>query len=99
MSKKIYSEKLVARYLLNVIKEADGLIFKMHPITNKGIPDYLVHCNGHTFYVETKTTGKVCTEAQVFFHKMLKEQGIETYVLDVPVHTLKELQTLSYKTY
>ena len=73
MSKKIYSEKLVAKYLLNVIKEA--------------------------FYVETKTTGKLCTEAQVFFQRMLKEQGIETYVLDVPIHNLKELQTLSYKTY
>lgn len=99
MSKKIYSEKIVAKYLREAVEDAGGIIFKMHPITNIGIPDYIVHCNGHTFYVETKTTGEVCTVAQRYFHKLLKSRGIETYVLDVPVHNLKELQTLSYKTY
>ena len=85
MSRKIYSEKTVAKYLREAVGDAGGLIFKMHPITNIGIPDYIIHYDGQTFYVETKTTGEVCTDAQRYFHKLLKSRGIETYVLDVQI--------------
>jgi glycine cleavage system H lipoate-binding protein len=96
---KAASEASVARRLREVVKESGGLIFKMHPLTNKGIPDYLVHMAGRTFYVETKTTGEECSAAQVAMHAELKKHGIETYVLDSRLLCFHDLYAQSYKTY
>lgn len=93
------SEKLVAKHLVQAVKDAGGAIFKMHPLTNKGIPDYLVFYHGRTFFVETKTTGKTCEPAQIEFHKMLKEQGVETWVLDRKILNIHDLRLYAYKTY
>lgn len=51
-------EATVARNLRDAIKKANGLILKVHPLTFRGVPDYLVHVGGRTFYVETKRRGK-----------------------------------------
>lgn len=96
---KVWSEKLVAKHLVHAVQEAGGLIFKMHPLTNKGIPDYLIFIHGRTIFVETKTTGKLCEPAQVEFHKRLKEKNIETYVLDTKITNFYDLYTYAYKTY
>ena len=98
LSKK-WSEKLVADHLVRCVKEAGGLIFKQHPLTNKGIPDYLVFYRWQAFFVETKTTGEKCEPAQIEFHKILKEKGIETYVLDTKITNFFDLYTYAYKTY
>lgn len=92
-------EATVARHLRDAIKKANGLILKVHPLTFKGVPDYLVHVGGRTLYVETKTTGKTCSPAQREAHKILKEHGVETYVLDRRIVELDELFMYSYKTY
>lgn len=92
-------EATVARNLRDAIKKANGLIMKVHPLTFKGVPDYLIHVGGRTFYVETKTTGKTCSLAQIEAHKILKEHGVETYVLDRRIRELEELFMYSYKTY
>lgn len=96
---KVYSEKIVASHLVKVVQERGGLIFKQHPLTNKGIPDYLIHCMNNTFYVETKTTGKRCEPAQIEMHKRLKEKGIETYVLETKIDCYADLFLRAYKTY
>lgn len=96
---KVWEEKLVAKHLVKCVEEANGLIFKMHPLTNKGIPDYLIIMYGRTFFVETKTTGKRCEPAQVEFHKMLKAKGIETYTLDTKITNIHDLYVYGYKTY
>lgn len=96
---KVWSEKLVARHLVKCVEEAGGIIFKMHPLTNKGIPDYLIFIHKRTMFVETKTTGKNCEPAQVEMHKRLKAQGVETYVLDTKITNFYDLYTYSYKTY
>lgn len=96
---KRYQEKRVARYLKECVQEAGGLIFKQHPMTNAGIPDYIVHIHKRTFYIETKTTGGKCTELQVEFHRKLKEKGIETFVLDTRIRNFYELYEVAYKTY
>jgi len=96
---KPVSETTVARRLREVVKEAGGMILKMHPLTNKGVPDYLVHVAGRTFYVETKTTGEECSAAQVAMQAELKKHGIETYVLDSRLINFYDLYAQSYKTY
>lgn len=96
---KIHSEKLVASHLVKCTKEKSGLIFKQHPLTNVGIPDYLVIMCGRTMFVETKTSGEVCTPIQVEFHKMLRDKGIETYVLDTKIDDFYDLYKYGYKTY
>ena len=96
---KKYSEKLVDKWFCKCVKDAGGLTFKQHPLTNQGIPDRIVHHYGRTFYVELKTTGEKCTELQIEFHKMLKEINIETYVLDVKITNFYDLYVVAYKTY
>lgn len=93
------TEAAVARNLRDAIKKANGLSMKIHPLTFKGVPDYLIHVGGRTFYVETKTTGKTCSPAQREAHRILKEHGVETYVLDRRIVELDELFMYSYKTY
>jgi len=96
---RVYRESAVDAALMAAVKRAGAKAFKMHPITNAGIPDRIVHWNGETFYVETKETGKKCTPLQAHFHTMLKAVGIETYVLDVTIQHLEELKKVAYKTY
>lgn len=97
---KQYSEKLVAAHLVKCVNEVpEAMIMKMHPLTNKGIPDYLIIHAGRVFFVETKTTGKLCEPAQVEFHKRLKQKGIETYVLDTKISNFYDIFKCGYKTY
>lgn len=96
---KVWSEKLVAKHLVKVVTESGGLIFKQHPLTAKGIPDYLIFIHGRVFFVETKTTGERCEPAQVEFQRRLKEKNIETYVLDTKITNFYDLYTVAYKTY
>ena len=96
---KIWSEKWVAHWLIRCVNEQDGFITKLHPLTAKGIPDYLVIINGKTLFVETKTTGEKCGPAQVEFHRRLKEKGVETYVLDTKITNFYDLYNVAYKTY
>lgn len=97
--KTTWSEEAVASWLVRCVKEQDGFITKLHPLTAKGVPDYIVIINGKTLFVETKTTGKVCTPAQIEFHKMLKSHGVETYVLDTKITNFYDLYNVAYKTY
>lgn len=96
---KMYSEKVVWNWLKRCCQEQDAFLTKMHPITNAGIGDGLIHWRGRTFYVECKTTGEKCTPIQCEMHKRLKEYGIETYVLDTKITNLFDLYVVSYKTY
>lgn len=96
---KIWRESLVAAWLVRCVNEQDGFITKLHPITAKGIPDYLVIIHGKTLFVETKTTGETCTPAQIEFHRRLKSKGVETYVLDTKITNFYDLYNVAYKTY
>lgn len=97
---KDVKESQVARSLVEAVRSCGGLIFKQHPLTNRGIPDYLVISpRGRVAFVETKTTGESCTPIQLEFHKLLKQKGIETYTLDRLVVDYHDLFTQAYKTY
>ena len=92
-------ESTVAKWLKRSVEADKGMILKMHPITNAGIPDFIVHQRSMTYYVETKTTGEKCTELQIEMHKRLKERGIDTYVLDTKITNIWDLFNVCYTTY
>lgn len=94
-----FSEETVAKWLRITAEERGFIVLKNHPMTNRGIPDYILHGLGRTFYVETKTTGKECSELQKEFHKDLKRKGIETYVLDKRIDNFDAFYYSTYKTY
>ena len=96
---QIYREALVSKWLVRCVEEAGGMTFKMHPMTNAGIPDRIVHFRNMTFYVETKETGKKCEPLQIEMHKRIKARGIETYVLDKKITNIWDLWTVAYTTY
>lgn len=98
LSKK-YREPLVAKHLKDCVKQAGGIIIKMHPLTDTGIPDYLVLVHKRAFFVETKSTGEECSPAQLEYQKRLKEHGVETYVLDTKIVNFYDLYVRAYKTY
>lgn len=96
---KRYTEGIVRKWLKKSVEEAGGVMFKNHPLSNKGIPDDVIHINGKTYYVETKTTGDKCTPIQLEFHKILDKVGIQTFVLDVRIDNFYDLFIVGYKTY
>lgn len=98
-TKKIFRERLVDKWLKRCVEESGGMTMKMHPITNAGVPDRIVHFRGRTFYVEVKTTGEKAEPLQVEMHRRLKERGIETYILDVKITNIWDLFTVCYTTY
>lgn len=93
------SEKTVGRHFRNAVKKAGAIAFKNHPVTNPGIPDYLVLYNGKAIYVELKTTGEACTPLQIEFHKYLKRRGIDTFVLDHKIDCFVEIMQTGYTSY
>lgn len=96
---KPISEKLVDTWLKRAVEEAGGITFKMHPITDAGIPDRIVHCRNMTFYVETKATGEPCRPIQIEMHKRLHAKGMTVYVLDTKITSFYDLFTSAYTTY
>lgn len=95
----MYRESIVDKWLKRCVEEAGGLIMKMHPITNAGVPDRIIHFRGMTFYVELKETGKKCEPLQIEMHKRLKARGIQTYVLDTKITNIWDLFVVAYTTY
>jgi len=96
---KGYSEKVVDAWLKKAVENASGLTFKMHPITDAGLPDRIVHKSGFTFYVEVKATGEPCTPLQIEMHKRIHAKGIQVYVLDTKITHYYDLFTSAYTTY
>lgn len=96
---KVYSETQVANSLVKAVKGHNGYICKLHPLTEKGIPDYMCIVGQRVFFVETKTTGRKCDPIQVEYHKRLKSYGCDTYVLDTKIENFNDLYNVAYKTY
>ena len=96
---KKYSEKTVDKWLKQTVEEAGGMTFKMHPITDAGLPDRIVHCRNMTFYVETKATGEPCSPLQIEMHKRINSKGVQVYVLDTKIINFYDLFLSAYTTY
>lgn len=96
---KPYGEKLVDKWFKKSVEEAKGITFKMHPMTDAGMPDRIVHCKNMTFYVELKGTGEKCSPIQIEMHKRIRDKGIMVYVLDTKITNFYDLFTSAYTTY
>lgn len=99
MDKIIVRETIVDKWFKRAVEAEGGLTMKMHPITNAGVPDRIVHFRAMTFYVELKTTGEPCTALQIEMHKRLHDRGIQTYVLDTKIKSIWDLFLVAYTTY
>lgn len=97
--KKPRSEKAVDLWFKQAVEAAGGLTFKMHPATNSGIPDRIVHYSGKVFYVELKATGAECTPLQIEMHKRIRKTGVHVYVLDTKITSIHDLFIAAYTTY
>ncbi len=94
-----YPERRVDRAFVLAVEAAGGFTTKMHPMSNSGIPDRILHYHRRTYYVEMKTTGEPCSPLQIEMHKRLHEQGIPVYVLDTQIKNILELWDFVYTTY
>lgn len=97
--RKKYTERQVDNAFKKCVEEVGGWTTKMHPVTNAGIPDRLVHFRGTTFYVELKATGEQCSDLQIEMHKRLRSFGIQVYVLDTKITNYWDLFVVCYTTY
>lgn len=77
------SEKAIERYLVERIKEIDGLCLKYTNANMVGYPDRVICLpGGKTAWVELKSRGKKPTKMQVIRQSELKRLGHEVYTID-----------------
>lgn len=93
-----YNEPNVARHLVRVVEAEGGIIFKNHPLTLRGIPDYTVILKDRgMFFVETKSTGQRSRPIQrQFAQKVYDAVKTPTYVLDRKIENMKDFFEFCY---
>lgn len=83
MNKKIDSEKLVERKLVESIRVHGGMCIKLLSDNFRGLPDRMVLLpNGNISFCELKTTGKKPTRVQKCVHNLIRKLGFHVEVID-----------------
>lgn len=91
--KKIDSEKLVERTLVNEVRSKGGLCIKLLSQHFIGLPDRLcILPGGIMAFVELKTTGAKPRRIQTFVHDKIRSLGFRVDVID-SVQGAKDLVT------
>ena len=81
--KKIDSEKLVERKLVELVKANGGMCIKLLCDQLIGLPDRMCLFPGHKIiFVELKTTGRKPRPIQVYMHNKLRALGFRVEVID-----------------
>ena len=81
--KKIESEKVIERKLVELCKEKNGMCIKLLSNHILGLPDRLcLFQKAQVVFVELKTTGQKPKKIQLFIHKQLKALGFRVEVID-----------------
>ncbi len=81
--RRIDSEKLVERKLVESIKANGGMCIKLLCDNLLGLPDRMVLMpTGRISFVELKTTGQKPRRIQVFMHNKLRNLGFKVEVID-----------------
>lgn len=94
MAKKIDSEKVVERKLVEMCKENGVLCIKLLTYQFTGLPDRMCLFPGGTVvFVELKTTGEKPRKIQLAIHKKLRELGFRVEVID----TIEKVESLVYE--
>lgn len=89
-------ERSVEAYLSRRVKEIGGLCMKFVSPGMSGVPDRLVLYRSGSFFVEVKKKGIKPEPLQIEVHKMIKEQGIEVWVVDDRESINKFIHYLQY---
>ncbi len=80
--KKVESEKILERKLVEKVRAAGGEAFKFLSQFHRGMPDRLVLFDGKACFVEVKSTGQKPTKLQTRTIEQIERQGFEVYVID-----------------
>lgn len=81
--KKVDSEKVVERKLVEAVKANGGMCIKLLCDQLTGLPDRMCLFPGHKIiFVELKTTGKKPRRIQLFMHNKLRTLGFRVEVID-----------------
>lgn len=81
--KKIESEKVIERKLVELCKEKNGMCIKLLSNHILGLPDRLcLFPKAQVVFVELKTTGQKPKKIQLFIHKQLRALGFRVEVID-----------------
>lgn len=98
LSHRKYNEPNVARNLVKAVEVVGGVIFKNHPLTARGIPDFTVILKDRgMFFVETKSTGQRSRPIQIkFAQKVYNAVKTPTYVLDRKIDNMKDFFEFCY---
>lgn len=76
-------EKDLERKMKEMAEVENGKFLKMFVSGETGIPDRLMLLpGGKACFVELKQKGKKPTKKQLYYHKKLRMQGHEVYVID-----------------
>lgn len=75
-------ESTIERYLVEKVKENNGLCIKVNSSSMRGLPDRLVIFNGHNFFVEVKSGNGKLSFYQVYAHKLLTSHGSKVYTVN-----------------
>lgn len=81
-TRRIDSEKLVERKLVELVKANKGMCIKLLCDQLTGLPDRLCLFPNHKIaFVETKTTGQKPRRVQLYIHKKLKALGFRVEIV------------------
>lgn len=93
--RKIDSEKLVERKLVEHVKLNQGLCIKLPGDSLIGIPDRLCLFPGRrVVFVELKTTGQKPRRVQLFVHDKLRSMGFRVEVIDTVEGVIKFIEEM-----
>lgn len=83
--KDIYTDMLeskIEKELRIKVKSLGGKAYKFSSPGNNGVPDRIVICNGHCYFVELKKPGEDLTPRQKIVKKHFQKLGFEVYKID-----------------
>jgi hypothetical protein len=74
-------ESKIQKNIMNKVKEAGGLAYKLHTTTVSGLPDLAILIDGLVFFVEVKQPDGVVSKRQKYVHEKFRSVGHEVYIL------------------
>lgn len=74
-------ESKIQKNIMDKVKKAGGLAYKLHTTTVSGLPDLMILIDGLVFYVEVKQPGGVVSKRQKYIHEKFRSVGHEVYIL------------------
>lgn len=91
----VYSEKVVERKLVELVKMNGGMCIKLLCDQLIGLPDRMCLFPGHKMvFVELKTTGRKPKRIQMYMHNKLRALGFRVEVIDTVESVVNFVETI-----